>query len=82
MKWKKEELIDLLERTIGGQEIGDDWDDLGMCVNKSKDCFTRAWGSKVIAVEQLYPPRNPSELFNENGLAYLRELLSELRTIP
>lgn len=79
MKWNRKELIDLLERTISGQEIGDDWEDLGRCAIRSTDAFTKYWGRKIIAVENLYPRRTPTELFNEDGLQYLKNLLIELR---
>ncbi|MEM6536748.1 MAG: hypothetical protein AAF668_03350 [Pseudomonadota bacterium] len=82
MKWTTEELVDLLKRTLGGQNIGDDWDDLARCAIKDRDQFTVIWGRKITSVEELFPRRHPTELFNvELGTPYLKEILVELRSM-
>ena len=79
--WTKDEIIALVERVIGGDEIGIDWDDFLLSTN-SKNQFSKYWANKISAVETLYPRRKPTELFNPDGFQYLAQILDDLRSLP
>ncbi|MBO6730019.1 MAG: hypothetical protein JJ884_07040 [Maricaulis sp.] len=80
MEYNREELVRLLEAVLARDNIGVDWDDLALHLN-SKDDFARYWARKIIAVEELYPSSKRTELFNPDGLRYLKALLDELLSL-
>jgi len=78
--YTKEDFIAVLDRTIRGEDITVDWEDLIMASTRG-DSFTRHWADKIAAVEGLYPPTHARELFAQEGINYLQKILAEIKSL-
>lgn len=78
--WTRDRLIALIDRTLNGDDIGEDWDDLCL-FPKRGDAFEQYWAEGIADVESLYPPPKRTMLFADEGLAYLGSLRDELRAL-
>ena len=78
MKLTAEYLIEVLEKTLNHDEIGEDWDLIGRSALYSKDDFTRYWCERIIKVEDLFPGTRKCDLFHIDGMNYLKEIRDEL----